>query len=759
MSMHRPFIAAALAGLLITGCSKDPEQAKREYFDSGQDYLKQKKVAEAIVQFKNAVQQDPRFGEARLALAKALEESGDVRSAYGEYVRAADLMPQDLEAHLSAGRMQLLAGRFDDAKALAEKSLAIDPKSVEAHMLEGGALSGLKQFDAAMAEVQTAIALDPTRADTVGTLAMMHVAQGRNPEAEAAFKLAIELAPGKPEPRIALATFYLTTGQSMAAEAALNEALAVMPNDVLVHKGLAAVYMRTGQAQKAEAPLKFIADQTKDPASMMALADYYRVSLRNDEALPLLSTIAATQPKMRSAALARKAAIQRSQDQRAEAYGTIEEALKHDPKDVTVLALKAQYQLADDRLEDALASAQQLVRDNPSAFQAHFVLGAVHQRRGSAAEAISAFTEALKYQPRDVATQARLSTLSLVVGKPRDALKFAQEATQAAPNSADAWLAYTRAQMASGDLAGAEQRLKAIAAQLPEVSEVHAQLGELHATKKDRKAARAAYERALALDATSVVALSGLTGLEIEEQNAPAARRRVDAAVAARPQAAHLLMLAARVYNATGDPATAEGHLRRVVELEPGNLMAYGQLAQVYIGQNRLDAAIQEYEKQAARTAKSVGPTTLVGMLLEAQKKPEEARKRYEQALSLDPSAPVPANNLAWMLAEKGENLDQAMQLALTAKAGLPDSVEVSDTLGWVYYKKGLYSRAVAMFKEAVDKQPSNADLTYHLGLAYAKNGDTRLAKEHLESALRARPESPLASDARTALGQLASGS
>ncbi len=755
MSIHRSLITAALAGLLIVGCSKDPEKAKREYLDSGQQYMRDNKVAEAIVQFKNAVQQDPRFGEARLALAKALEQSGDIRGAYGEYVRASDLMPQNLEAQIGAGRMQLVAGRFEEAKTLAERSLALDPKSVDAHMLEGGALSGLKQFDAALAEVQAAISLDPTRADTVGALALMHLTQGRNPEAEAAFRQAVELAPTKPEPRIALATFYLTTGQSLAAETALNEALMVMPNDVLVHKGLASVYMRTGQAQKAEVPLKFIAEQTKEPEAMLALADYYRVTLRNDEALQLLSTLAASQPKMFSQALSRTATIQRGRDQNAEAYETLETILAKDPKDVTALSLKSQYQLADDQLDAALATAQQLVRENPSAFQAHFVLGSVHQRRGSASEAISAYTEALKYQPRDVPTQARLSTLSLIVGKPKDAMKFAQEATQSSPNSAEAWLAYTRAQMASGDIAGAEQRLKAIATQLATVPEVHAQLGSLYDLKKDRKAARAAYERALTLDQASIEALSGVLDIELQEGDQAAARRRIDAAVASKPQAANLRMLAARVYNSTGDPSTAEGHLRRVVEMEPGNLMAYGFLAQLYVSQKRLDAAIQEYEKQAARTTKSVGPTTLVGMLFEAQKKPAEARKRDEQALSVDPSAPVPANNLAWLLAESGENLDQAMQLALTAKAGLPDSVEVTDTLGWVYYKKGLYSRAVSMLKEAADKQPLNVDLAYHLGLAYAKNGDGRLAKEHLEGALRARPESPLAADAREALDQI----
>ncbi len=77
-------------------------------------------------------------------------------------------------------------------------------------------------------------------------------------------------------------------------------------------------------------------------------------------------------------------------------------------------------------------------------------------------------------------------------------------------------------------------------------------------------------------------------------------------------------------------------------------------------------------------------------MILQMEGKNAEAQKQYEKVMTLDPRAPVAANNLAWIYAESGANLDVALQLAQTAKAGLPDSPEVDDTLGWVYYKKDL---------------------------------------------------------------------
>ena len=51
---------------------------------------------------------------------------------------------------------------------------------------------------------------------------------------------------------------------------------------------------------------------------------------------------------------------------------------------------------------------------------------------------------------------------------------------------------------------------------------------------------------------------------------------------------------------------------------------------------------------------------------------------------------PVAANNLAWMYAETGENLDMALQLAQAAARRLPNIPAIQDTLGWIHHKKGL---------------------------------------------------------------------
>ena len=80
------------ATLVAGGCSSDPETAKRAFVKSGDQYVADKKYSEAIIQYRNAIQKDPKFGEARQKLADAYVQTGDLQNAGREYLRAADLL-------------------------------------------------------------------------------------------------------------------------------------------------------------------------------------------------------------------------------------------------------------------------------------------------------------------------------------------------------------------------------------------------------------------------------------------------------------------------------------------------------------------------------------------------------------------------------------------------------------------------------------------------------------------------------------------
>jgi Flp pilus assembly protein TadD len=110
------------------------------------------------------------------------------------------------------------------------------------------------------------------------------------------------------------------------------------------------------------------------------------------------------------------------------------------------------------------------------------------------------------------------------------------------------------------------------------------------------------------------------------------------------------------------------------------------------------------------------------------------------------------------MYVENGGNLDVALQLAQTAKRKLPDSAEVNDTLGFIYYKKNLLALAIAPLQLSVQKDPNNPTFHYHLGMVYAKAGNASEARQALTRALALKPDFADAAEARAALETLKGG-
>jgi len=115
-------------------------------------------------------------------------------------------------------------------------------------------------------------------------------------------------------------------------------------------------------------------------------------------------------------------------------------------------------------------------------------------------------------------------------------------------------------------------------------------------------------------------------------------------------------------------------------------------------------------------------------------------------------NAGVAANNLAWIYAEDGR-LEEALKLATVAQAQLKRP-EAEDTLGWVYYRKGLVQHAIGAFERAANKSPNNPVYQYHLGLAQMKQGNDAQGRASLKRALALKSDFNGADDARKALDE-----
>jgi tetratricopeptide (TPR) repeat protein len=259
----------------------------------------------------------------------------------------------------------------------------------------------------------------------------------------------------------------------------------------------------------------------------------------------------------------------------------------------------------------------------------------------------------------------------------------------------------------------------------------------------------------MALDPALLEPVAGLAALDMREGRPDAARARVEQRLAKTPRDSAALVLAARVWTSLNDPGGAEQFLRRAIEVDDGSFEAYARLGQLLVGQGKLDQALLEYDRLSAKLPGLAGPPTMAALILQSQGKHGEARTRFERIVEADPQAAVASNNLAYIYASAGEQLDRALQLAQTAKSRFPDSPEIDDTLGFVYVKKQLPSLALPPLRRAVEKVPGNPEFHYHLGLAHSLAGDKPAARQAFEQALRLKSDFAGADEARKLITQL----
>jgi len=725
--------------------------AKRRFLLSGDQYLAAGKFGEAVIQYRSAVLQDPGAGDARVKLADAFLATGDGANALREYVRAADLLPADINLQLKAGNLLLFAGRFDDAKARAEKVLTKTPADVGAQLLMANALAGLKDLDAAVAQIEDALRVAPDRSGAYSNLGALELSRGKQQAAERAFRKAVELQPKSVAAHLALGNFFWLTDRLTEGEQSLKQALEIDPRHPLTNRALASFYLATNRLPAAEQPLKVVFEVTKTAAAAVALEEYYVATGQDASARAILEPML-NDPRTTATANVRLAALDYKSGNHAGAYQRLVRVLEKDQANLQALLIKSSFLLSDGKPGDALASATLASERHPESAAAFFALGRIQALRRQPDAAIAAFQEVLRINPRTTDAKIALGQLQLGQGRTEASIGLAAEAMTNEPGNGNAQLLYVRGLLAQGALDRAEGELKQLKAHFPNSSSVHTQQGMLLARRGKSAEARAEFDRALELRADEIEAFGGLVALDMAARNFAAARARVDERLASAPSPA-LLTLAARVYAASNDLTSAERFLRQAISQDSGYVAAYGALAQLYVFQRKLDAARAEFDAMAERSPKSVAAHTMVGVLLESQGDIDGARERFERVMQIDPEAAVAANNLAWIYAQHGGNLDVAMHLAQIAQKRMPEVPEVGDTLGFIYYKKNLASLAISTLKVSAAKDPNNALYHYHLGLAYASSGDAQQARGSLTRALALKPDFDGADQARRLLG------
>ena len=776
--------------LALAGCT-NPEKAKAEHLAKADAYLKDGKFQEASIEYRNALQIDDRLAAAHWGLAQAYEGLNRFQEAFEELRRTVDLDPNNLDARLKLGNFYIAGskGRTDliaEAERLAKEILAKDPNHVEGHILMGSVLFAQGQKDKAFEELNRAISINPNRVESYLSLARFYAVTGDTAKSEEVFKRAISINPNSGLAHSEYGKFLAQTGRLQESEAELLKAVEVEPQNRTSRHVLASFYLVNKQLDKAEEAYKALASLDNKPESRSVLGDFYSSVNRLDEAIKVYQDIMAQAPEYKQGRY-RLGEILLMKGDRQGAMAQIDEVLKSDAQDRMALLLRARVRASNGQTEDLKAAVEDLkevLRQEPDSrpglyfmAQTNYSLGLLDQARAFAGDLERKYPDYLPAKLMQV-------QISLGSGDPKAALRLASELIDKLEKTAPdrdnspqmlseirvrAYLTRGAAQAQLGNLSASRQDFLAARDAAPNSPDVYINLAGLAKAEKKNEEAIGFYENALAIDSANVPALGGLIDLYSRQQQTAKAHERLDQVLNKYPNMASLHFLKAQIYGYERNPQGAEAELRKTLELDSNYVAAYSALGALFVNTRQEERAIAEYRKILELRPDNATAYTLIGMLEDARKNYPAAVESYKKALEKDPNSLIAANNLAWLYAVQKElngNLDEAMRLAQGVVQKSPNIAGFVDTLGWVYYQKGLHAAAVDQLKKAVSIDAAAAraqnvspspNYHYHLGMALKAKGDGAAAKRELESALALSGKVPFADaeQARKALSEL----
>ena len=779
-----------LVAAFVMGACTTPEKAKTQHVARGQALLKEKRFQEAVLEFRGALQIDEKLADAHWGLASAYEGLQRYQEAFEEMRQTAALDPNNLDVRVRLGNYYLVganqsAAALSEAERLAKEVLEKDPNHIEGHILMGSVLFAQEKKQEALAELNHAVELNPQRVESYLSLARFYVQTNDIADAEAIYQRAISVSGGSAMAHYEYGKFLVGAQRLDQAEAEFQRAVQIEPQNREAQFILASFFLVNKQLDKAEAAYKALAEFDKGkPEGRSILGDFYSSVGRLDEAIAIYKEVLTNSPDYTQAHY-RLAEIMLNRSDLAGAKREVETVLKGDAKDRQALILRARIGMQAGQTSDlkiAMEDLREVLRQEPNSRAGLFFMAEASFRLGQIDQARAFATDLTQNYPDYLPAKLMEIQINLSSGDAKTAMKLAANLqnllAKAVPDrdtspqmltelKAKTFIAHGSGALQLRDTKTARADFVAAHDIAPVSADIDVDLAMVSLAEGKTDEAIGFYNSALAIDGAHFNALRGLTSIYAAQKKTAEAHARVDQAIASQPNNASLHFLKGRIYGVEMNAQAAEAELRRALEIDSNYLAAYSALAALFVNTNQQQRAIEEYRRIVERQPDNPAIYTLIGMLEMAQQNIDAAIDNYRKAVSLDQNATFAANNLAWLYAIYGKgNLDEAVRLAQSAVQANPEVSSFVDTLGWVYYKKGLYAVAAEQLQKAVSVDETVARRNngtpsptyhYHLGAALAAKGEKAAARREIENALKLSEKTvfPEADEARKALATL----
>ncbi|HEV8226042.1 MAG TPA: tetratricopeptide repeat protein [Methylomirabilota bacterium] len=665
---------------------------------------------EAVAAAETARRLAPRMPETYVLLGQIRAQRGNFKGAEEMFTKAAEVDPSFVPAYLAAGHLHVLAKDVTSALKDFDAAVKADPNSLRATSTKAATLVEQNRGKDAIAFVEEAVRSGRGDPGFYALLGNLYSADGQKGKAVASFKRVLETDPRSVPARLGLARIAMAEGNDEEAVVQLQAAVKERPGDLTSVLLLRSLYDRLGRPELAIPVLEAsIKAEPRQLAFALALAEVYGSVGRYDDALARTAELLARHPDLSAARLVRGQAYLAKGDP-GSALGEFQEAVRSSPKSAPIHGYLARVYAAVGRKEDAQAEYREAIRLDSSFARAKRELAALRGEKPderSRREEIEPLREAIKNDPKNVVGRELLARTYFEQGQLPEAERELKLLLELAPRLAEPNYLMARILLGQGKEEEAVKYLRVALRGNPSHVGSNVLLGRYLASKGQREQARQPLEAALSVNPSLTEAKFLLANLYAQSGRFQDALALAQSLARADSKAAAPLVLVGAMEVAQQNPRAAVDAFDKAVRLNPQSVEAHRGLGQAYglLGQN------------------------------------DRSEESYRRALKLDGNDVVSLNDLAWLLAEIRNKPEEALPLAEKAEQLAPQLGWVTDTLGWIYYRRGAYAEAEKILLRAAEHAPANGLVQFHLGLTYEKLGRKTDAASALRQAAKLDPQ------------------
>ena len=555
----------------------------------------------------------------------------------------------------------------------------------------------------AIVAYKKAMELDAASAEIPGELAGLYLRQNKVQEAMTLAEQALKIAPGNREGNRVLGII----------NAALSETNRSGDNAAQAIKYLEASIAGLG----TEA----------DPNVRATLARMYVATGQYDKAIPVLMTLVDEQPGWQDGPLLLAEAYSAAGRNR-DAIAWLEEHTQGDPR---LLPTLGEFYERERRWKDAAEVYGRAVQQAPRSteLRARYASALVNSGgRENLMKARDLLKDLSSPRPGE---QARLSQTERRLGDSEAAEATARRVI--AQNSKSPWgyYALSEALESRGDFQGVVNEIAPVVAPFAgkpadpsfDVGLLLPHLGFAYQELGQHDKAVATFEDAHRLAPKDPAVAAYLADAQIAAKKYGAALDVTKAALVDSPNDLRLIRLQAQALRHTGKTDQGAAILEEAVHKHGDDPAAYIALAQFYADVERGGQAIRVLQDAQTKFPADNTIAFELGATFDRQKRFSDAEAAFKLLISRDPQNAPALNYLGYMLAERGERLEESVDYVKKALDIEPNNGSYLDSLGWAYFKADKLDLAEGNLKRAADQLTTNSVVQNHYGDVLLKLG------------------------------------